>query len=231
MARQFAAKGRDLALCARRTDVLEELKAELLAANPGIQVAVRPLDVNDHDSVPVVFGELRDELSGLDRVVVNAGIAKGWHLGGGKSWANIATIETNLIGALVQIEASLALFKAQGAGHLVLISSVTAAKGLPGTKAAYAASKAGLSSLGESLRAEYARGPIKVSTIEPGYIQTDLSAKSPTTPMMVDTKTGVTAMVDAIEKEPGRAAVPRWPWAPVTLIMRLMPPRLAGRLA
>lgn len=49
--------------------------------------------------------------------------------------------------------------------------------------------------------------------------------------MMVDTKTGVTAMVDAIEKEPGRAAVPRWPWAPVTLIMRLIPPRLAGRLA
>lgn len=108
MARQFAAKGRDLALCARRTEALEELKAELLGANPGIKVAVRALDVTNHESVPVVFGELRDELGGLDRVVVNAGIAKGWHLGGGKSWANIQTIETNLIGALVQIEAALA---------------------------------------------------------------------------------------------------------------------------
>lgn len=231
MARQFAAKGRDLALCARRTDALEQLKAELLAANPGIEVAVRALDVTDHDAVPVVFGELRDELGGLDRIIVNAGIAKGWHLGGGKSWANIATIQTNLIGALVQIEAALALFKEQGHGHLVLISSVTAAKGLPGTKAAYSASKAGLSSLGESLRAEYTGGPIKVSTIEPGYIQTDLSAKSPTTPMMVDSKTGVKAMVDAIEKEPGRAPVPRWPWVPVMAIMKVLPPRLAGRLA
>ena len=163
--------------------------------------------------------------------VVNAGIAKGWHLGGGKSWANISTIQTNLIGALVQIEAALEIFKEQGHGHLVLISSVTAAKGLPGTKAAYSASKAGLSSLGESLRAEYASGPIKVSTIEPGYIQTDLSAKSPTTPMMVDTQTGVKAMVDAIEREPGRAAVPRWPWEPVVAIMKLLPPRLAGKLA
>lgn len=71
MARQFAAKGRDLALCARRTEALEELKAELLGANPGIKVAVRALDVTNHESVPVVFGELRDELGGLDRVVVN----------------------------------------------------------------------------------------------------------------------------------------------------------------
>jgi len=40
MARKFAAKGRDLALCARRTDRLDELKAELLERNPGITVAV-----------------------------------------------------------------------------------------------------------------------------------------------------------------------------------------------
>ncbi|MBV8930281.1 MAG: SDR family oxidoreductase, partial [Mycobacteriaceae bacterium] len=171
MARRFAAKGRDLALCARRTDLLEELKTELMQQYPGINVAVAELDVNDHEQVPKVFAALSDELGGIDRVIVNAGIGKGAPLGSGKLWANKTTIETNLVAALVQIETALEMFTKSGAGHLVLISSVLGNKGVPGIKAAYAASKAGVSSLGESLRGEYATGPIRVTVIEPGYIE------------------------------------------------------------
>jgi short-subunit dehydrogenase len=231
MARAFAAKGRDLALCARRIDRLDELKAELVAAHPGITVAVATLDVNDHEQVPKVFAELADELGGIDRVVVNAGIGKGAPLGSGKLWANKATIETNLVAALVQIETALEMFKAAGGGHLVLISSVLGNKGVPGVKAAYAASKAGVSSLGESLRAEYLKGPIKVTTLEPGYIESEMTAKSASTLLMVDNETGVKAMVDAMEREVGRAAVPWWPWGPLVQVMRMLPPQLAKRFA
>jgi len=231
MARAFAAKGRDLALCARRIDRLDELKAELLARHPGITVAVAALDVNDHEQVPKVFAELSDELGGIDRVIVNAGIGKGAPLGSGKLWANKATIETNLIAALVQIETALEIFKAAGSGHLVLVSSVLGNKGVPGVKAAYAASKAGVTSLGESLRAEYLSGPIKVTTLEPGYIESEMTAKSASTLLMVDNETGVKAMVDAMEREAGRAAVPWWPWAPLVQVMRMLPPRLARRFA
>jgi hypothetical protein len=231
MARQFAAKGRDLALCARRADRLDELKAELTQRYPGIKVAVAALDVNDHEQVPKVFAALSDELGGIDRVIVNAGIGKGAPLGSGKLWANKATIETNLVAALVQIETALEMFKKTGSGHLVLISSVLGAKGVPGVKAAYAASKAGMRSLGESLRAEYPKGPIRVTVIEPGYIESEMTAKSETTAMMVDNETGVRAMVDAIEREPGRAAVPRWPWAPLVQVMRVLPPRLTKPFA
>jgi short-subunit dehydrogenase len=231
MARAFAAKGRDLALCARRIDRLDELKAELVAAHPGITVAVAALDVNDHEQVPKVFAELSDELGGIDRVVVNAGIGKGAPLGSGKLWANKATIETNLVAALVQIETALEMFKASGGGHLVLISSVLGNKGVPGVKASYAASKAGVSSLGESLRAEYLKGPIKVTTLEPGYIESEMTAKSASTLLMVDNGTGVKAMVDAMEREVGRAAVPWWPWGPLVQVMRMLPPRLAKRFA
>jgi short-subunit dehydrogenase len=231
MARQFAAKGRDLALCARRTDNLEELKAELTARHPGITVAVAALDVTDHDSVPTVFAELSDQLGGVDCVIVNAGIGKGHALGGGKLWANKATIETNLVAALVQIETALEMFNAAGAGHLVLVSSVLGNKGVPGVKAAYAASKAGVTSLGESLRAEYASGPIKITVLEPGYIESEMTAKSGSTMFMVDNETGVRALVDAIEREPGRAVVPRWPWAPLAQLMRVLPPPLTKRFA
>ena len=231
MARQFAAKGRDLALCARRADRLDELKSELTQRYPGIKVAVAALDVNDHEQVPKVFAALSDQLGGIDRVIVNAGIGKGAPLGSGKLWANKATIETNLVAALVQIETALEMFKKAGSGHLVLISSVLGAKGVPGVKAAYAASKAGMRSLGESLRAEYPKGPIRVTVIEPGYIESEMTAKSETTAMMVDNETGVRAMVDAIEREPGRAAVPRWPWAPLVQVMRVLPPRLTKPFA
>src|SRR6201988_5557371 len=144
MARKFAAKGRDLALCARRTDRLDELKAELLERHPGITVAVAALDVNDHEQVPKVFAELSDELGRIDRIIVNAGIGKGTRLGSGKLWANKATVETNLVAALVQIETALEMFAKSGSGHLVLISSVLGAKGVPGIQDAYAASKAGI---------------------------------------------------------------------------------------
>jgi short-subunit dehydrogenase len=231
MARAFAAKGRDLALCARRTDRLDELKSELSQRYPSITIAVAALDVNDHEQVPKVFTELGDELGGIDRIVVNAGIGKGAKLGSGKVWANKATLETNLVAALVQIETALAMFAESGSGHLVLISSVLGTKGVPGVKAAYAASKAGMRSLGESLRAEYRSGPIKVSVIEPGYIESEMTAKSNSTMLMVDNETGVNALVAAIEREPGRAVVPWWPWAPLVQLMRVLPPPLTKYFA
>lgn len=231
MARQFAARGRNLALCARRTDRLEELKAEIADRHPYIKVAIAALDVNDHEAVPRVFNELSEELGGIDRVIVNAGIGKGWPLGEGKPWANKATLETNLVAGLVQIEAALEMFKKAGGGHLVLISSVLGNTGVPGGEAAYCASKAGMTSLGESLRAEYDKGPIRVTVVEPGYIESEMTAKANSTMLMVDNETGVRAMVEAIEKEKGRAVVPRWPWAPLTQVMRLLPPKYTKRFA
>lgn len=231
MARQFAAKGRDLALCARRVDRLDELKAELSARHPNITVAVAALDVNDHEQVPKVFGELADQLGGIDRVIVNAGVGKGAPLGSGKLWANKATIETNLVSALVQTETALEMFTASGSGHLVLISSVLGNKGVPGVKAAYCASKAGVSSLGESLRAEYPSGPIRVTVIEPGYIESEMTAKSNTTMLMVDNETGVRQIVRAIERETGRAIVPSWPWVPLVSLLKLLPPRFTKPFA
>lgn len=231
MARAFASEGRDLALCARRTDRLDELKAELTQRYPGVGVAVAALDVNDHERVPKVFAALSAELGGIDRVIVNAGIGKGAPLGSGKLWANKATIETNLVAALVQIETALEMFTESGGGHLVLVSSVLANKGVPGVKAAYAASKAGVSSLGDSLRAQYARGPISVTVLEPGYIESEMTGRAGSTTMMVDNETGVRAMVDAIERERGRAAVPGWPWTAMVALMKMTPTRFSKLFA
>ena len=77
MAKDFAAKGRNLALCARRVERLDELKAELQIDYPQITVSVRELDVNDHDAVFETFRLFADDLGHLDRVIVNAGMGQG----------------------------------------------------------------------------------------------------------------------------------------------------------
>ena len=76
MARQFAALGYDLALCARRTDRLHALAEEVRAAT-GRRVETAALDVTDADAVPAVFAGFAESSGSIDRMIVNAGLGKG----------------------------------------------------------------------------------------------------------------------------------------------------------
>ncbi|MGJ8687243.1 MAG: SDR family oxidoreductase, partial [Spongiibacteraceae bacterium] len=212
MAREFATKGCNLALCARRADNLLKLKAELETAHSGITVVVRELDVNNHPQVFEVFKAFKDELGSIDRVIVNAGMGKGASLGTGYFTANRETAETNFVAALAQSEAALEIFRAQNSGHLVTISSMSAMRGMPRAMTVYAATKAALATLTEGIRADLLGTPIKVSCIYPGYILTDINRGVKNAPFRVDLETGCRALVKAIEKEKPKAFVPGWPW-------------------
>ncbi len=229
MARRFAAMGRDLALAARRTERLDALQQELLAVHPGIRVATAALDVDDPDAVATVVPQLADRLGGLDRVVVNAGIGKGAPIGTGQAGANRATLLTNVLGAHAQCEAALELFRPRGAGHLVLISSIAGIRGMRGTRTAYGASKAALNALGEGIRSDVLGTGIRVTTILPGFIATDLNVGR-RGPFTVDLDTGVEALIAAIEREPVRAYVPEWPWRPIAGLLRVLPLPVVRRL-
>ncbi|MBM7332009.1 MAG: SDR family oxidoreductase [Alcanivorax sp.] len=230
MARLFAARGRNLALCARRLDRLEALREELLAINPSIQVVIEPLDVNDYDQVFQVFRRFQHALGRLDRVIVNAGLGKGQPLGTGYFHANRQTAETNFVAALAQCEAAMEIFREQNSGHLVMMSSMSAMRGMRKNINTYAATKAGVASLAEGLRMEMLGKPITVSTIFPGYIRSEINEKVEKAPFMVDTETGCRALVAAIEKEPAKAYVPSWPWAPLGFAMRVLPLSLVRRM-
>ena len=231
MAREFAAMGRNLALCARRTDRLEELKQELEGKHKGIKVSVMALDVLDYDQVFEVFKAFREEFGSIDRIIVNAGMGKGQPLGTGYFWANRQTAETNFVAALAQCEAAMEIFRAQNDGHLVMISSMSAMRGMPKNLTTYAATKAGVASLTEGIRAEMIGKPIKVSTIYPGYIRSEINEKVKNTPFMVDTETGWRLLVKAIEKESAEACVQVWPWVVMGFLMRNMPLKMISRMS
>jgi short-subunit dehydrogenase len=229
MARQFAAKGRNLALCARRVERLDALRDEL--ASTGVTVITRELDVNDHDAVFATFTELRDELGGLDRVIVNAGLGKGARIGTGRFDANRATATTNFVAGLAQCEAAMTLFREANAGHLVVVSSVSALRGMPGSITVYAATKAGIAVLAEGIRSDVLGSPIKVTTLFPGYIRSEMNERvAQRVRFMADTEPGVRAMVAAIEREPAEAIVPAWPWRALAPAIRHLPLRLVRKL-
>ena len=234
MARQLAAQGHHLALTARRVDRLEELRAEIVAAHPETRVVVHALDVNDHEQVFAVFKAAIGELGGLDRVIVNAGLGKGGRIGTGTFHANKETAETNFIAAMAQCEAAMEHFYERKAGHLVVISSISAMRGMPSSMTAYAATKAGIAHLAEGIRMDLVgrKGlDIAVTTIYPGYIASEMNEKvEQEQKLMVDTATGVRAMVKAIQKEVTEASVPQWPWLPLGQVMKHAPLGVVRRL-
>lgn len=235
-ARELAARGGSLALAARRTDRLEALAAELRDAHPGIEVRTYTLDVDDHDAVAETFRRATVDLGGIDRVVVNAGLGKGARIGTGRFDVNRATLTTNLVSALAQVEVAMEHFYERGSGHLVLVSSMSAMRGMPGTMTAYAASKAGLAMIGEGLRSDLLRGPgrrgdLAVTTLFPGYVESEMNDRTEqSSRLLVDTATGCRAMVDAIDKEVAEAEVPAWPWKPIGFVLRHAPLPVVRRL-
>src|SRR3954463_6078321 len=212
MARQLAAKGYDLALGARRVERLGELRAKIKVDHPDRRVEVRALDVNDDDQVFEVFRAFRSDLGTLDRIIVNAGLGKGAPLGTGGYAANRETAMTNFVGALAQTEAAMEIFRDQQAGHLVMISSMSAMRGMPKTMTTYAATKIGAAYLAEGLRNELYGKPlgdsIRITVLCPGYSAWEMKARvAERRKMGARTHEAVRAAVGPIERERASAAV------------------------
>ena len=233
MARLFAKLGYNLAICARRTDRLESLQIELMAQYPDIRIEYRVLDVSDYDAIFEVFDAFMADFGHIDRVVVNAGIGESRRIGKGRFDTNRRTVEVNFISALAQCEAAMNIFRAQNSGHLVVISSMSAMRGLPKHLTAYGASKAGLAHLAEGIRADMllTKLPIKVSTIYPGYIRTEINENAKPLPFEVDADTGTKSIVAAIEAEVDEACVPSLPWSIVGQAMKHLPLQVVNKVS
>jgi short-subunit dehydrogenase len=223
MAKEFAKQGSNLALCARRFELLDQLKSELKQINPHITISIKVLDVNDHDRAFEVFKAFNEEFNGLDRIIINAGMGKGASIGTGYFNANKQTAETNFIAALAQAEAAMEIFRAQNQGHLVTISSISAVRGFRRAMTVYAATKAAITSLSEGIRVDVMNTPIKVSCVHPGFIRSEINEKVKTVPFIVDTETGCKALVKSINKEKANSFVPTWPWSLLHWVLRIAP--------
>lgn len=162
---ELAGRGYRLALCGRRRETLEET-AKL--AGEGLAIVA---DLTRPQDVERIVEQTVDELGRVDVVVNNAGFAPvasveemsiaDWH----------ATIDTNLSAAFFMSKAVWPIFKRQGGGAIVNISSMASRDPFPGF-AAYGAAKAGVNLLSLSLAREGAKSGIRVYTVAPGAVET-----------------------------------------------------------
>ncbi len=224
MAYEFARRGYDLALAARKIDVLEGMKAELEKALP-VRVLVFQLDVAQTDQVSQTVLDAAKALGKLDVVVANAGQGNDGRIGRIDFINTHNMIQTNVIGAFATIDAAVSLFKTQGYGQIVAMSSIAAWRGLPGS-GAYSASKAALSTYMESLRAESFGKKLDVTVIYPGYIDTPMNQKLKNRPFLLTLEKGGKRIADAIEKKRASAVVPAYPWRLFFPLVKMLPTAL-----
>ena len=191
LASTLAARGAQLILSSRQQAALERLNHRL---GGGHQVL--PVDVADADSLVQAVKEIKQ----VDSVIFMAAIyapdaanTQGIHAIG-------EMISVNLNGAFYTVHAVLPRLKQQGFGQIALCASIAGYRGLPYSQP-YAATKAALINYGESLHLELAKHNIDVKVINPGFVETPMTAKNDfAMPMMISAQAAATTIANQLTK-------------------------------
>nr|WP_227820135.1 glucose 1-dehydrogenase [Agromyces aureus] len=175
-------------------DLLDD-EGRALAAELGERARFVHLDVTDEDSWASAVAASIDAFGSIDVLVNNAGIANAApieHLTLAK-WD--AVIAVNLTGVFLGCRAVVPAMKAQGSGSIINISSVEGMRGSPGLHG-YTASKFGVRGLSQSLAVELGASGIRVNSVHPGLILTDMTSRID--PSKLDIPLGRPAMPDEV---------------------------------
>jgi NADP-dependent 3-hydroxy acid dehydrogenase YdfG len=173
-ARRFAAAGDRLALWARRRDRLDALAAELRAAH-GTDSHVAAVDVRDRAAVAAAAQALTTAAGVPDVLINNAGLASGMAFiqeGDPDDWDRM--IDTNVKGLLYVTRAILPGMVARGTGHVVNLGSTAGHQVYPRGNV-YNATKFGVRALSEGMGLDVAGTRVRVSSVDPGYVETEFS--------------------------------------------------------
>lgn len=175
-ARALADEGASVALAARREERLAELAGEI--EDEGGEALVVPTDATDDEQVRGMVEETVEELGGLDVLVNNAGVMllEPVATADPDDWQQM--LDLNVQGLMVASQAALGHMQEQGEGDIVNISSIAGRKAYAGSSG-YNASKFGVTAFSESLREEVVDSDIRVTTIEPGVVDTELAEHIP----------------------------------------------------
>ena len=173
LAEVLSAAGARVALSSRRAVLLEDQAARLGA---GRTLAV-PLDIRDAAGVKAGAQMIKSAWGGIDVVVLMAGDYKPMRAWEVDLEAARSMIDTNLTGPFNVLAAVMPTLVAQGAGHLVLVSSVAGFRGLP-KGLVYGPTKAALINLAETLYLDLQPRGIAVSVVNPGFVRTPLTAQN-----------------------------------------------------
>jgi NADP-dependent 3-hydroxy acid dehydrogenase YdfG len=167
----LARAGASVALGARRADRLEELARRI--ESEGGRALPLEVDVGDEEGARAFIERSHEELGGLSILVNNAGVMLLGPIEGAETADWRRMIEVNLYGVLWCTQSALPLMRESGGGDIVNVASVAGRRADAGA-AVYNLTKWGLVGFSEALRQEALHSQIRVTCIEPGFVETEL---------------------------------------------------------
>ena len=170
----FAAQGARLLLAARRAEKLAQVASTALeSGSPAVHSF--QLDVRSHSAVQAAVDALPSEWAEIDILVNNAGLSRGLdklYAGKIEDWDEM--IDTNVKGVLYVSRAIVPGMVARGRGHIVNLGSTAGEITYP-NGAVYCATKAAERAINDGLREDLLGTPVRVTTVDPGMVETDFS--------------------------------------------------------
>ena len=173
-AKIFAREGARLLLCARRIDKLDALAASL-RTDFRAEIFTFELDVRDHEQVQATLENLPAEWKQIDILINNAGLSRGLdklHEGSLRDWEEM--IDTNVKGLLYVSRAIVPTMVTRGSGHVINIGSIAGHEVYPMGNI-YCATKHAVNAITKGMRMDLVDTPLRVTTIDPGLVETEFS--------------------------------------------------------
>ena len=186
-------EGATVTLAARRTERIDDL-AERIIASGGNAVAIET-DVTDEKQATAFVERTNEELGRLDILVNNAGVMLLGPVAGAPTEQWRQMIDVNLLGLLYCTHAALPIMGAAGSGDIVNVASVAGRIAAMGS-GVYNMTKWGVVGFSEALRQECALAGVRVTAIEPGWVDTELQGHNEH-PLVVER---MNALIDTIDK-------------------------------
>ncbi len=236
MAVQLGARGWRVAITGRREEKLREVEDEVRSAGAADVIALAG-SVTDHALVATHYARIREKWGGLDWMILNAGVADSCRVESYTAQNYRWTFDTNLFGACEWIEVALPDMIATSRERrerksnerfvIAGISSPGGWRGFP-RMGSYSSSKAALSTMLESLRAELCGTGIDVVTVCPGWVKSEITDRNPRKSMwfLLETNDGAARIIRGIER---RKRLVHFPF-PVTTFLRYVIRPLPGWL-
>ncbi|HYI08948.1 MAG TPA: SDR family NAD(P)-dependent oxidoreductase [Thermoanaerobaculia bacterium] len=217
LARELGKRGYDLALLARRVELLDELARGL--HERGTRAVAYACDVTDASFVTDAVRRAEKELGGaFDLAVANAGVS----IPGHASKFNIAeaeqTIRVNVLGVMYLYDAVIPSMIERKSGRFAGVASIAGLRGLP-TAGPYSASKAAVQAFLESARIELAPYNVGVTIVNPGFVATPMTEKNRfRMPFLMEADEAAVVIADGLERGERVIEFPK----PMSFLMRLV---------
>jgi short-subunit dehydrogenase len=218
IAEQLLKSGVSTAMVARRAAPMREMAS---VAPAGVSAFVYEHDVTEYAATEALFQRITQDLGGLDLIVYASGVMPNVEENEYNFGKDKAMIEVNLLGAMAWLNEAAKRFERTRSGTILGISSIAGDRGRRGNPA-YCTSKAAFSTYLESLRNRLSRFGVKVVTVKPGFIDTEMVRGKPGLFWLIGPEKAARLILDAARSGASTAYIPGKWWI-VARIVKSIP--------